>query len=1391
MGLAPGDGLPLTGAQQGVWFAQALAPDNPIFNTADAVEITGPVDELVLATEIRRVLDGAEALHVRFADRPDGPAQHPRSERDWPLPILDLRGHRDPGAAAIAFMETDLQAPVSLARDRLFASALMRTGDAAWTWYLRIHHIATDAYATALLMRRVAERYTADADPDRPAPLHLGSLQSLVDADREYHRSDAPESDRRYWRERLHGHTAPATLATAIASERTAPARTLAAPTRATRHLDANLADPASAVGAGWPELLIAGVAANLQALTGAHRQVFAMPVLARRGPIRRTPGIAVNIVPLIVDVDPDQSLSDLVLTVRDELRMTRRHQQLRFEELARMLPAGTPLFGPQINLKPYASELRFGDATGHIRNLATGPVDDLSLIATDLPGGGLALTLDGNASRYDEAMVREQLDRFVVTLEACAEPGAIVRSVGSLPTITGAERRQVVARFNDTAHVVPRTTVAAQLRAQAAATPEHPAVSDALETITYGELHRRAEALAAELRTCGARPGTLVGLGLERSVGLAVAVTAVLLAGAAYLPIDPDLPADRLDYVLGHAQPACVIVGEAVVAVVPSFTAASCVLIDEGGHATTTPQPPAGPRSSNQETSLEATPPPPTPTDPAYVIYTSGSTGRPKGVVVEHAAIVNRLDWMQHLAPIGPGDTVLQKTPYGFDVSVWELTWPLLRGARLLMAEPGGHRDPAYLAALIQREHVSLVHFVPSMLDLFLDEPESSGCTALRHVVCSGEALPATTVDRYHERLSAPLHNLYGPTEAAIDVTAWTCDSGDPPGPIPIGRPIWNTRTYVLDEALRPLPIGAAGELWLAGANLAREYLGRPDLTADAFVHDPLHEEWAAATGVAPGSTAPRMYRTGDVARWRPDGALEYLGRTDDQVKLRGLRIELGEIETTLARHPLVARAAAAVDRAGASARLVAYVVLADEPPHSVAAEQSAAAGGRAPSGSQDEGAARLADRSVGDALLAHVAASLPEYMVPAAIAVLDDLPLSANGKLDRRKLPAVATPADGHTLASRLPFTPLEQTLCEVFADALGRPVPLGPDQNVFDLGGDSLLAARLATTIRARLGVPLTLGALFAAPTPSALADRIDAGGDLAALEPLLTLRAGGDLAPLFCVHPAGGVSWCYAGLGRTIQDRPILAFQAPGIRGEAMPDSIAELASGYADLLEARHPSGPCHLLGWSVGGVIAQAMAAELQARGRETGVVALLDAFPGEQWAERPPPSREDTLLALLHMGGLDASALADEPPSLRSVLATLRRAGSALANLGGGTFERMTDTVMATSQMMRSHRTVPTTGDLQFFLAGAPRTEDWLDASTWQAQATGALEIHVIDCTHPEMPRPVPLDQIGAAIASALRAREQRGASATPSAAGPHDGSVGAEPSAIAVRER
>ncbi|MBZ9641276.1 amino acid adenylation domain-containing protein, partial [Streptomyces sp. PSKA30] len=470
----------------------------------------------------------------------------------------------------------------------------------------------------------------------------------------------------------------------------------------------------------------------------------------------------------------------------------------------------------------------------------------------------------------------------------------------------------RLLADWNDTARDVPPVTLPELFQTRAARTPDATAVLYEGLRLTYAELNTRANRLARLLVVRGAGPEQRVAVMMDRSPDLVVTLLAVVKAGAAYVPIDPEYPAERVAYVLRDAKPTLVVTTREAEDVLPQNVAR--VVLDDPATVTELARPADADLSDADRGGALL------PAHPAYVIYTSGSTGRPKGVAVAHAGVVNRLAWMQDAYRLTPDDRVVQKTPFGFDVSVWEFFWPLLEGATLVMARPGGHRDPGYLAELIRREHVSIAHFVPSMLQVFVAAAEASQWTvpSLRAVMASGEALPAELRDRFVASFGVPLHNLYGPTEASIDVTAFTCEPGaDTGGVVPIGRPVWNTRVFVLDAALRPVPPGVAGELYLAGVQLARGYLDRPGLTAERFVANP-H-----------GGPGERMYRTGDLARWNTEGALEYLGRTDDQVKVRGFRIELGEIEAALLTHPAVGQAAVVVreDQPG-DQRLTGYIV-------------------------------------------------------------------------------------------------------------------------------------------------------------------------------------------------------------------------------------------------------------------------------------------------------------------------------------------------------------------------------------------------------------------------------------------------------------------------------
>ncbi|MDX2092417.1 MAG: amino acid adenylation domain-containing protein, partial [Kofleriaceae bacterium] len=660
------------------------------------------------------------------------------------------------------------------------------------------------------------------------------------------------------------------------------------------------------------------------------------------------------------------------------------------------------------------------------------------------------------SVARYDSAAITRLIGHYGILLRGiAADP---TQRIGALPLLSPAEREQLLVTWNATSQDYPREACLHELfEAQVDRTPGAVAVEFEGTQLTYAELDQRANRLAHHLRSLGVGPDVRVGVCAERSLELVVAVYGVLKAGGAYVPLDPSYPRERLAFMVEDAAVAVLLTQAHLVEASPAHGARLVRLDADWAEVA---------RASAARPGRTAGP-----NDLAYVIFTSGSTGRPKGAMNEHGAVVNRLHWMQAAYELDTTDAVLQKTPFSFDVSVWELFWPLHVGARLVMARPDGHKDPSYLVGVIQAQQITTLHFVPSMLAVFLEAEGVEACTSIRRVVTSGEALAPAHVDRCFARLpAAALFNLYGPTEAAIDVTHWTCRPGV--RSVPIGRPISNIQIYILDLGGEPVPVGVAGELYIGGVGVGRGYVNRPDLTAERFVPHPFG--------------AGRLYRTGDLARWQEDGTIEYLGRIDHQVKIRGFRIELGEIEAVLARHASVSEVVvlARDDQAG-DKRLVAYVVGRD--------------------GVQDV-----------DALRAHAAATLPEYMVPSAFVMLDAMPVTPNGKLDRKALPASDQVAGG-TRNYVAPRTETEHLLAAIWCELLGVE-RVGVHDNFLKLGGHSLLAMQVAMRVRQTMEVALTVRAVFEAPTLRGLAELIERTrtGDAA---PLVAVARDGALVASF--------------------------------------------------------------------------------------------------------------------------------------------------------------------------------------------------------------------------------------------------------------------------------
>jgi amino acid adenylation domain-containing protein len=865
---------------------------------------------------------------------------------------------------------------------------------------------------------------------------------------------------------------------------------------------------------------------------------------------VDRMVGTFVNTLPIRLPVADDGDLGGWLRDIQARHAATRRYE---FSPLAQIkswsgVPATRPLFDSVVVLENYRVDFQAGELAQRLsmRGLSDfeKTSEPLTVFVTPEPASMLRILF--HQDRIAPDAVDGILACFQAALRALAHQeriGAIVAStVDGLPA--DAAGRGPFARYPDAG-----ATLTELIRRQAAATPGAPAVRAEDGELSYRDLLARATRTAAALTAAGVGPGHVVGVCAERCLDLVTGLVGTLLAGAAYLPLDPSLPADRLAFMVADAGVEVVLAPPATAA---SARATGARLVLTPGDQPIDAAAPAPPAARGG--------------DAAYVIYTSGSTGRPKGVVVTHEAIVNRLLWMQDTFPLTAADRVLQKTPFGFDVSVWELFWPLITGATMVVARPGGHQDAAYLARTIVREGVSLAHFVPSMLQLFLDEPAVAGLPALRRVMCSGEALPYGLARRFATVLPAvQLHNLYGPTEAAVDVSWWDCGRDGPDGVLPIGHPIANTQAYVLDRRLSEAPRGVPGELYLGGVQLARGYLGRPGLTATTFVAHPL----AGAGG--------RLYRTGDLVRRLPDGALEFLGRIDNQVKLHGYRIELGEIEQTLTDHPAVREAVVVVRDRGELRHLAAYVAGTDPDP---------------------------------EELREHLRLKLPRYMVPATVTVLPAMPLSHNGKLDRKALPDPA----GHPAAPTPvvpPATPREEAVAAVFGAVLGL-AEVDVTADFFALGGTSFDAVRAVRRIEGA-----TVALLAAYPSVRALATML--GSDDAAPGILLRLTAPGPAAhQLVCVPFGGGSAIAYQALGRTLPAGVALhAVTLPGHEPGGAPDlhPVEEVARECADAVLAL-PAGPVSVYGHCAGVALAVEVVRLVEAAGRPVSRLFLGASFP-------------------------------------------------------------------------------------------------------------------------------------------------------------------------------
>ncbi len=1288
--------LPLVAAQPGIWMAERLSTLPGAWSVAHYVELRGALDPTLLGKSIVAGLQQADTLSLRFEEEEGEVWQWLAADRTFAeSSIIDLRTAPDPHRAATERMQADLAQDLRVdGGNPLVCHQLLRVGDDRWYWYQRYHHLLVDGFSFPAITRQIAAIYRAwqrgEATPESP----FTPFAEVVDEYQRYAGSEAWQRDKAFWQAQRQALPAPASLSAAPLGGRAAGSDIWR------MKLEMN-ADAFRRLAGHAPQCQPADLALALTTLwlgRLCNRMDYAAGFIfmRRMGSAALTStGPVLNVLPLAVHIDARETLADLAMRLAGQLKKMRRHQRYDAEQIVRdsgKAAGDEPLFGPVLNVKVFDYQLDIDGVEAVTHTLATGPVNDLELALFPDETGGLSLEILANKARYDEAELRRHMARLTALLAQFAADPAL--RCGEAEMLSADELARLAA-VNDTVVPLPATTLSALVADQARKTPDAPALADARWQFSYREMRQQVVALAQLLRQRGVKPGDSVAVALPRSVFLTLALHGIVEAGAAWLPLDTGYPDDRLRMMLEDARPSLLIATEDQLARFSDIPGLESLCYQQ-------------PLAAGDDAPLALSKPDHT----AYIIFTSGSTGRPKGVMVGQTAIVNRLLWMQDRYPLSADDVVAQKTPCSFDVSVWEFWWPFIAGAQLVMAEPEAHRDPQAMQQFFARYGVTTTHFVPSMLAAFvasLDADSVAACRTLRRVFCSGEALP-TELCREWERLTgAPLHNLYGPTEAAVDVSWYPACGSElaavTGSSVPIGWPVWNTGLRILDAAMRPVPPGVAGDLYLTGIQLAQGYLGRPDLTASRFIADPF----------APGE---RMYRTGDVARWLTNGAVEYLGRSDDQLKIRGQRIELGEIDRVMLALPDVGQAVS----------------------HACVFNQAAATGGDA---------RQLVGYLVSDsglpldtaALKARLAEQLPPHMVPVVLMQLAELPLSANGKLDRKALPL---PTLGGERSGRPPEPGMETLVAAAFSQLLGCEVN-DIDADFFALGGHSLLAMRLAAQLSRQLARQVTPGQVMVASTVGKLsallaADLSDEQAQRLGLDTLLPLRES-DGPTLFCFHPASGFAWQFSVLARYLSPRwSITGIQSPRPQGPmASAASLDEVCEHHLQTLLAQQPHGPYYLFGYSLGGTLAQGIAARLRQRGEAVAFLGLLDTWPPEtqNWAEK-------------EANGLDPEVLAEIDREREAFLAAQQ--GQASGELFSAIEGNYADAV----RLLTTAHSAKFDGKATLFVAEKTRQEGMDPQVVW-GPWVGELEVFSQNCAHVDIISPQAFEAIGPVVREIL----------------------------------
>ncbi|MFZ2530050.1 MAG: amino acid adenylation domain-containing protein [Rhodococcus sp. (in: high G+C Gram-positive bacteria)] len=1294
------DRIPLSLAQRRMWFLNRFDPESAVNNIPAAIRLSGVLDVDALRCAVDDLVARHEILRTYYPDV-DGVGVQvvvPSAQARCELAVESV-----PESDLVEAAARYLGAGFDVTEAPPLRIRLLRISDAEHVLVVVVHHIAADGFSMGPLARDVMVAYASRVVGEEPSwtPLDVQYADYSLWQRAVLGSDENPDStiarQLAYWRDALAGM--PDVLA--LPSDRPRP---VVASHRGGSHRFVVGAAAVSGIDALAAEfgatrfMVVHSIFASLLArLSGSGDIVVGTPVAGRgERALDDLIGMFVNTLVLRTEITADEPFAELLRRVREVDLGAFGHSDVPFERLVETLEpvrstAWNPMFQVMLTLQNM-SPARF-----ELPGLTVSAVEadmplakfDLQLTLSETSDGGFAADLTYATDLFDEVTIVGFADRFGRLMSGVIDDPQI--RVGDLELLGADERRMVLASGRGAAVPVHRRVVPDLLAAQAERSPAAVAIAAGAPVLTYSDFGARVNRLARHLISLGVAPEIPVAVAMHRSLDMVTALHAVFAAGGVYVPVDPEQPSERISYLLDVTNPLLVL-SLSDSGIDTARTVVHVDAVDVSGYS-------GGSILADERHG------PLRPENAAYVLFTSGSTGRPKGVTVSHEAVVNQLSWMQDEFSLTSSDVVLLKTPATFDASVWELLWPFASGAQMAIASPDGHRDPEYLARALVDFGVTVAQFVPAVLDAVLDVV-GDPTPALRLVFAGGEALSVSTAQRARAQLDARVLNLYGPTEVTMQATSRCGDEAAGGLQVPIGTTVWNTDAWVLDTRMRPVPAGVVGELYLSGVQLARGYAARSRLTAERFVANPFD------------GVGDRMYRTGDLVRWSRDGQLEYAGRSDGQVKLRGQRIELGEIESAL--HGIADVSAPAVRVFGD--RLVAYLVPVPG-----------------------------ADLHI-DGIRREVARRLPAFMIPTQFVILDSLPLNASGKLDRKALPEPVL----EVREFRAPVDVAEQAVAAAFAEVLGVE-RVGLDDDFFALGGTSLVATQVTARLRIELNAEVPLQLLFRDSTVEGLAGLITETAEWSetdAFGPVLPLRDDGPGIPLICVHPIVGLSWCFTGLARRLDSgMRVYGLQTPAVSDESFdPDSLERLAGRYIDELRKVQPEGPYRLLGWSLGGVIAHAMAVQLQRSGARVELLVMLDSFTGAELASGEVA--EVQFSEVLAGFGLDPGTIGDGVAGIVD----------ALASLTGYSSER-TEQVVTTlfgaaernSELMAQHEPERFDGDVVYFTAAGDDPTGARGAAGWRDAVTGTVWNFPVPSTHWGMTSPEALESIVPILNKAL----------------------------------